>query len=41
MKIKDSFGDHLVEINVSILKNLTPTQIELIEKLKETTGEKA
>jgi len=40
MKIKDSFGDHLVEINVSILKNLTPTQIELIEKLKETIGEK-
>jgi DnaJ-class molecular chaperone len=35
MKYNNGAGDHLVEVSVSILKNLTPEQIELVEKLKE------
>lgn len=40
MKGNKSCGDHLVEINVSVLKNLTEEQKELVEKIKKIEGEK-
>jgi molecular chaperone DnaJ len=39
MKTKTGFGDHLVEININIPKNLNEEQIALIERLKESIGD--